>query len=46
MFGFQSDGRADLIDRLAVGFIIMLAILFSVGALVALFFKGSLSLPF
>jgi Sec-independent protein secretion pathway component TatC len=46
MLGFQSDGLADRIDRLVVGFIVVLAILFSVGVVVALFFKGRLSLPF
>ncbi len=42
MFGFKPDGLADLADRLAAGLLLALAVLFSVGALVALHVKGAL----
>ena len=42
MLGFQSNGLADLADRLAAGLLVVLVIVFGVGALFALYFKGAL----
>ncbi len=44
MLGFRSDGLADLTDRLVASLFVVLAVLFGIGALVALHFKGALSL--
>ncbi len=42
MFGFKSDGLADLADRLAAGLLLAFAVLCGIGALIALHFKGAL----
>jgi hypothetical protein len=42
MLGFQSNGLADLVDRIVVGLIMVLAVLFSIGALVILLLKSRL----